>query len=406
MRELRLSATADSDFQACQERYFLSYILDLTKDVDKDSTRVGTTWHALHEIIEHKADTVCPVCQRHEQIDPDCYVCGGTGYVLKDEMDRVARYLTRQYAVVPANKTRDDWEVERVTLLYSLSGHRWLYAADAERWEVIGSEIKTIIPVINPDTGRKMPKTVFVIKVDRLVRDKNTGLIYVWERKSTSHSITSADYWQGLAQGDQVSGYIYGARYAQKRGWLKELGIQPEDPLIAGAFCDVWHKPDIAPKMLSQAETTALIQTGEYCGEKFVVECADDGNSIIRLTVNREPATITPGKKAIAIAETPALYGARLLADIAERPDHYFAQREVSRTDHELELFQRRLFNIGRQIRYVEKQNLWVCNLQSCESKFRCEFMDLCRSGVQVDSEAVPVGYKKRHPQAEEVTLE
>jgi hypothetical protein len=305
-------------------------------------------------------------------------------------MDRVARYLNRAYAVVPDNKTRDDWELERTILLYSLSGHRWLYAGEEDRWEVIESEIKFEVPVKNPATGRNMPKVVFVGKIDRLVRDKNTGLVYVWERKSTSHSITSQDYWTGLTQGDQISGYLAGGRHAQRIGMLRPYGINPEDAPIQGAWVDVWHKPDIQPKRVSKADTKTLVETGEYCGTKVTFpsnygEILDTGAVLI---------------------ETPEMFGVRLLADIAERPAHYFAQREVSRTDQELERFQLRLYKLAKQIRAVEKGDLWCHNLQSCENKFRCEFLDLCRSGVEVDAETVPVGYRKRHPVQEEVVLE
>jgi hypothetical protein len=390
MRELRLSASANADYQACQRRYQLAYLYDLTKDTDKDSLRVGGNWHRCHELLEMKPNVVCPDCRRHEEIRPECYICNGTGVTPADPMDAVAGYLTHAYATVPDNKTRDDWELERTILLYSLSGHRWLYGTEEGRWEVIGSEIKFEVPVINPDTGRKMGKTRFVGKIDRLVRDKNTGLVYVWERKSTGHPITSQDYWIGLAQGDQISGYLYGGRFAQTNGQLKAYGIKPEDSPIVGAFCDVWHKPDIAPKRVSKTDLKTLAETGEYCGTKVVPFPSGAGS---------------PGNDT-AWVETPEMFGARLLADIAERPEHYFAQREVSRTDKELEVFQRRLFNTGKQIRYIEKQNLWAYNLQSCESKFRCEFRDLCRSGVAVDAETAPIGYKKRHPKTEEVVLE
>jgi len=400
LRELRLSASADSDFQACQTRYRLSYIMDLTADKDKDSLRVGGSWHRLHEILEMKPSrpygdpnsggnggwtVTCPDCTRHEEIRPDCYICNGTGYTPTDMMEAVARYLTQVYAIVPDNKTRDDWETERVTLLYSLSGHRWLYAADTDRWEVIGSEIKFEIPVINPASGRKMPKTTFVGKIDRLVRDKNTGLVYVWERKSTNHSITSQDYWTGLTQGDQVSGYLYGARFAQANGQLHKYGINPEDPPIAGAFCDVWRKPEIQPKQITKADRKILVETGEYFGTHISCANLDRG--------------------ADTIVETPEMFGARLLADIAGRPEFYFAQKEVSRTDYELEQFQRRLFNIGKQLRYIEKQNLWVCNLQACEAKWRCEFLDVCRSGVEIGPDMLPTGYHRKHPQAEELEI-
>jgi len=389
LRELRLSASANADYQACQKRYWLSYIADLTADKDKDSLRVGGNWHRCHELLELKAEAVCPDCLRHEEIRPDCYICAGTGYTPADPMEAVVRYLNYAYAVVPDNKTRDDWETERVTLLYSLSGHRWLYKEDEDRWETIGSEIKFEVPVINPVTGRKLGKAVFVGKIDRLVRERNTGLVYVWERKSTSHPITSESYWHDLAQGDQISGYLYGGRVAQANGQLRKHGIRSEDPPIAGAWCDVWHKPDIAPKRVSKADLKTLAETGMYCGTKA------------------QYPQVNPAVVGESIVETPELFGARLLQDIAERPDHYFAQREVARTDRELEQFQWRLFKLAKQIRAVEKNDLWLCNLRSCEQPFYCEYRDLCRSGVAgtIDSEP-PVGYKRKHPKEEEVPLE
>ena len=389
MRDLRLSATANADYLACQRRYQLSYIYDLTKEADKDSTRIGGNWHGCHEMLELPGNTVCPECKRHEEIRSGCWLCYGTGHTPTDPMETVARYLHKAYAIVPDNKTREDWEVERVTLLYSLAGHRWLYEEEEGRWEILGSEIKFEVPVINTRSKkhRRLAKAVFVGKIDRLVRDRTTGLVYVWERKSTGMPITNESYWQGLTQGDQVSGYIYGGRIAQLDGQLEAFGLKPTDPLIAGAWCDVWHKPDIAPKRVSKADLKALAETGLYCGTQV------------------EAPTETPDGNMI---ETPEMFGARLLTDIAERPQHYFAQREVSRTDADLKQFQVRLYGIAKQIRTVERIGCWLCNLQACEAKWRCEFLDLCRSGVAVNKDTVPAGYKKKHPVEveEEIILE
>jgi hypothetical protein len=38
---------------------------------------------------------------------------------------------------------------------------------------------------------------------------------------------------------------------------------------------------------------------------------------------------IEPGKKGFAIRETIAMYGARLLNDIYERPEFYYVRREI-----------------------------------------------------------------------------
>jgi hypothetical protein len=281
-------------------------------------------------------------------------------------MDAVIRYLNREYDRCPDNKTPEEWETERVTLLYSLSGHRWLYAGD-DRWETIGSEIKFEIPVKARGMKRPLSKTVFVGKVDRLVRDRHTGLVYAWERKSTGQAMNE-NYWQGLAQGDQITGYVYGGRIAQAMGLLKPYGVNPEDPPIAGAMCDVWRKPSIKPKKLSKADQQALEETGQYYGQ--AVEPSPDG------------------------IETPEMFGARLLADIAERPEFYFGQREVSRTDQELEEFEQRLVKIAKQIKYVEKNDLWICS-NACTSPYYCEFLSICRGNLAVDpDEPAPTGYR------------
>jgi hypothetical protein len=314
-------------------------------------------------------------------------------------MDGVSRYLNRTYSVIPDGKTREEWEVERVSLLYSLSGHRWLYGAD-QRFDVIGSEIKCVVPVINPDTGKKVTKTRFVAKVDKLVRDRATRLVYVWERKSTTHAITEADYWANLAQGDQITGYLYGMRVAQVNGQLAKYGVQPSDAPIAGAFCDVWHRPDITPKMLSQGDTADFVCSGEYCGEQFNVQNYKEGQPP---TVNGAAAQVVPGKKegTFAIRETPEMFGSRLLADIAERPEHYFAQREVSRTDQELAEFQRHLFNLSRQIRYVERYGIHCRDRHSCRVPFWCEFKGLCESGVAIGPDVIPPGYQNKFAETE-----
>jgi len=410
MRAVRLSATADSDFQGCQRRYLLRYICDLESTKDKDSLRIGDVWHKCHELIEMKAGAVCPKCQKREEIRPDCYICGGAGLIPEDRMESVARFLNYRYAAVPENKTAEEWEVERVQLLYSLSGHRWRWAGEGQRYEVIGSELKFEVPVINPETGHKYPKSVFVIKIDQLLRDTETGRVYVGERKSTSKDLGDTDYWFNLMYGDQVGGYLYGIRYAQAAGKLKKYGIKPDDAPVAGALLDVWHKPDIKPKTLSQADTAAFIESGEYYGQAFevVVEPAHDDvmPDPANVSINGMNALITPGKRGFAIRETPEMYGARLLADIAERPDHYFARREVSHTEQELEQLQRRLFNLARQIRAVDNKNLWVANRMACKVPFWCEFRDLCGAiGYEAvpgpEGPPLPTGYRYRHQQEE-----
>jgi len=393
-RELRLSASSNADFLACQMRYWLSKICGLRASEEKDSTRIGSLWHKCHECIELPPESFCPRCAKREEVDPACYICDGTGRVPKNTMDVVQRYLNMKYSTTPDNVTADDWAIERVQLLHSLVGHQWYYGECEKEFEVIGSEVKFELPVYKPGGKKRLSKTVFVIKIDRLVRHKPTGLVYVWERKSTARSLNE-DYWQGLTTGDQVMGYIFGARRAQQMGLLKPYGVEPADPLIAGAYCDVWHKPTIKPKTLSQKDTKTFRETGEYFGQTFRLEYSDNGHEVKTVLVDGERAAVTQGKGGISIHETPAMYGARLLRDVTERPEFYFGQRALCRTDQELEQFAAKLPRIAQQIRYVERNDLWIENKSACTATFRCEFCDLCRSGVQYrPGDQAPVGYK------------
>ncbi|MCP4541684.1 MAG: PD-(D/E)XK nuclease family protein [Chloroflexi bacterium] len=393
-RELRLSASSNADFQACQLRYWLSKVCGLRAAKEKDSTRIGSLWHKCHELLELKPESFCPRCSKREEVDPSCYICEGTGRVPEKTMDVVMRHLNKVYSTTPDNMTADDWAVERVQLLYSLVGHQWYYGQTELEFEVIGSEIKFELPVYKPGSSKRLSRTVFVCKIDRLVRHKPTGLVYVWERKSTARSLNE-DYWQGLMQGDQVMGYIFGARMAQRLGLLKPYGVEPTDPLVSGAYCDVWHKPTIKPKTLSQKDTKALLADCTYHGEKFTLECSDNGDEIKTIAVNGEKAHITQGKGGIAIHETPDMYGARLLADITARPEFYFEQRTLCRTGQELEQFAAKLPRLAQQIRYVERSDLWVENTGACTATYRCEFCDFCRSGVRYrPGDQAPVGYK------------
>lgn len=392
MRQLRLSASSNSDFLDCQRRYLLSYVYGLKPEKEKEVLRIGSHWHKLHELLELVPESYCPRCAKRTEVSPDCYICDGTGRVPAVPMDCVIRYLNKAYLKTPDNMTADEWELERVKLLYSLTGHQWYHGGTEQKFTVIGSEIKFEIPVRIVGSSRSLSKTVFVCKIDRVVRDNETGLVYVWERKSSGRPLNE-QFWVELTQGDQVMGYIHGARVAQSMGLLERYGVNPGDDPIAGAWCDVWHKPDISPRMLSQKDTKVLSETGGYCGETFCVGAAGDGRIA---TVNERTTEIVVGKSGgYAIRETSEMYGARLLQDITERPEHYFQQRPVTRTDQEIAEFASRLPMLTKQIRFVERTGMWLPCKRACIATYRCDYLSFCQSGATYKpGDPAPVGYK------------
>lgn len=98
--------------------------------------------------------------------------------------------------------------------------------------------------------------------------------------------------------------------------------------------------------------------------------------------------------------ETPAAYGQRLLADIADRPEYYFQRREVPRLEDELaachaELWQQaqQLLQTRRRAAHLsEPAHAWFRNVgrMTCGT---CAFADVCLNAVRVDPAHPPAGY-------------
>lgn len=399
MGDIRLSATAIQDWEECKLRFLYRYIYGLKPMEEKDSQRMGEAWHGCHEIIRMVPQSRCPKCFKRGEIREDCYLCDGTGRLPMDMTDAVTRYVNFRYASMPERMSAEEWETERIILLYSFSGYRWMYPQD--RFDTVASEVWFDIPVINPDTRREFRGARLVGKVDHLMRDKETRLLYIGERKSTSKDLADASYWSRLDNDIQITSYLYAVRMAQLRGELRQCGVSEKEPLIHGVWYDVWHKPGIKPKTLTQADTAEFIKTGEYCGEKFEVrpEVDETGEDFRNFRVNGVPVLIVPGKKANAIIETTEMFGARLLSDIAERPGFYFEQREIPRSDEQFVEFERDLARYVKAIRAYEQGDLWTANCRSCESPFYCEFRSICQKRLKVGPNDCPEGYVKRGEQ-------
>ena len=94
-------------------------------------------------------------------------------------------------------------------------------------------------------------------------------------------------------------------------------------------------------------------------------------------------------------------YAQRLADDTLARPGFYFARREAAVTDADIESFEAQRLGIGQAIlcyrrmaRQKERpERAWPmnCNAMACRG---CEFSGFCLSGVAVDAERPPSGFK------------
>lgn len=391
----QLSASLFGAFKACATRCNLKYVYGLVPVEDTDSQRTGTNWHRILEIAKMKPGSVCPDCSK-KQKNPDCPLCQGTDFLPEDIMDAVIRHLNQAYAEVPLLKTRDEWLTERAILLYSLCGYRWHYSED--NYEVVAEELKFRLPLRNPATGRALPNVVVQGKIDKIVRGLN-GICCIDEHKSTSKSLDpDSTYWNHLNLDTQTRLYPWAARQMQLNGDLEPYGIKPTDPLISMVRFDAWHKPQIRPKKLTQADSNKFVEDGLYLGDQFSIEIISGPMNLPSggLKVNNEPAEVTPGKKegTFAVRETPEMFGTRLLKEIAENPEKYFARRELSRTADDMKQLEYEMVNIYHTIKFMDRNGAWWKNEQQCEATFKCPYIPVCYNNVDVSNGIVPDGFK------------
>jgi len=231
-------------------------------------------------------------------------------------------------------------------------------------------------------------------ELDKLIELANG--IAVKEHKSTNKSIDpDSTYWGHLNLDVQTTMYIYAARQEQMNGWMCLPGRR--DPLISTVKYDVYHKPQISPKKLTQAESKKFVETGEYMGQQFnVTELGNDQPGQQYISINGGWEEIEPGAKegTFAIRETPDMFGARLLKDITERPEFYFRCVELSKTDAELKAFEQELYDIAKNMQYMIRSGRYYSNEHACEATFRCDYIEQCYNHIQVDSDHIPDGFK------------
>ncbi len=100
-------------------------------------------------------------------------------------------------------------------------------------------------------------------------------------------------------------------------------------------------------------------------------------------------------------SETPEAYGERLAADAQERPDFYFARREVPILEDDLEEFGIQRFELARMIlnfRAASRRSRlphhgWPRHLTEMQCKF-CDYESFCLQNIVPDPALPPAGFR------------
>jgi len=242
---------------------------------------------------------------------------------------------------------------EREMVLAMFDGHLRMHFENERAVIPQASELEFDIPLINPDTGKATPIWRFAGKIDRIVRIVE-GRLAIMEYKTTSRDFSpGAEYWQNLHMDMQLSIYIIAAR---------ELGYNIDTVLY-----DVTRRPQLQPKGIPIIEDGAKVVL-DASGARVRTK---DGKKW------RETADKDLGYVAVTRPETPEEYGDRVRADIASRPEHYFARIEVARLEQDLDDCRAEIWQ-QQAIREAQKSSRWYRNPNSCYSMFPCDYLPVC----------------------------
>lgn len=363
------SASSIYAFKRCPILYHYRHDLRLRPIEESERLRIGTHWHKCLEIL-----------------------CNPEVKTSRPLLD----YLQKAYASRPDYIDENSWVLEAVILYTSALAWR-------QGWTNV--DIETVAVEV-PFRREIYPGYIRRGRIDRIIRRDDRLLLS--EYKSTSSPIDpGSDYWAKLRLDSQPTLYLIEARHAQLAGELEQYGISASDPLISGVLYDVWRKPTIRPKKLTQAESKKFVDSGLYfCQEFQLANCLTKPNEAMptgqqftdgpHYIVDDEQAEITPGKKegTFAIRETPKMFGARLQADMRDNFEHYFARKEIVRTNWELAQADEEYTKLARLVDITRRRDLWFRNEQQCDLFGKCEFYQLCMHGIDVESE-VPAGFKR-----------
>lgn len=276
----------------------------------------------------------------------------------------------------------DDYEIEMVMAV--LDGHLRRNFEDEKYYTVIASEIPFDLQLINPETGRPSPVWRFCGVIDRIVKLAD-GRLAIMEYKTTSRDFApGADYWNALHMDQQLSIYVIAAR---------AMGYDVETVVY-----DVSRRPALRQREIPVIED----------GAKVVIDINGDRVRTKDGKKWRETADAAMGYTTVTRPETPEEFGQRVRADIAERPEHYFARIEIARLDQDLDDCRAEIWQQQLAIREMQRtarkagQRAWYRNPGSCYSPTggTCDYLPIC---LMRDLESnTPAGFVRRqdvHPE-------
>ena len=348
--EPRLTKSRISAFFECPRKHYILYELGLRPPTESTALRMGSAFHLGMEVADARGE--------------------------EEAVQRVRREYQREK---PRGVPQQEWSVEMAKVVAMLYGHFWRWRDSHHIEEVVATEEAFEIPLRNPTTGYPSRTWTLAGKRDRIIRHAEGGLA-LQEYKTTSSKLEEGgDYWDGLSHDLQVSLY-----------WLACL----EDGYdIRRVLYDVARKPQLQPKMVTDRDEQ---------GRKIIVD--ENGDRVYKQ--NGEPRKSRSSKKGYKPRrhrETPDEYALRLMDDIQDRPDYYYARKLLYRNETQLRTAHADVWHTAKLIRRCELKDRWPHNWKACTRFGKCKCWDLCNSGWE-PRDGVPRGWRQVDDVHQELT--
>jgi len=315
-----------TSFKRCRRRHWWEYEQRIRPETDARALRMGSAVHAGLDVLKQGG----PLETAHESADAF-------------------------YAYLPDGMDEQAWEYERTTVACLVSGWVWRWG-ERGGLDVLASEASFQMELRNPATGAATPNYDLAGKMDGIVRLEDSRLS-VLEHKTVSEDLgESSDYWQRLQMDSQISLYVYAAR---------QQGHE-----VHGVLFDVIRKPTIRP------EAVPLIDRN---GFKIVLD--RNGNRVMTKDGKkpRETASAADGYVLQTRPMTGDEWAEKLTTDIGQRPEYYFARREVARLDSEIEEAMEEFWDLQKTLQEARLHDRWYRTVSRDTCPY-CPFFALCSS--------------------------
>lgn len=229
-------------------------------------------------------------------------------------------------------------------------------------FKVLAVEKQFTAPLVNPHTGRESRTWQLGGKIDLIVETPDKR-VWLGEHKTSAEDIgIGSDYWSRLTLDQQVSVYYVG---------MRALGFEP-----SGCLYDVLRKPQQKPKQATpETERKYVKKTGELYANQRMSD------------------------------ETPDEYRDRIIASIAEDPDHYYQRGPVVRLDEDERDAAADVWQSARMIHEGALLGRAPRNPDACKPLGRsaCPYLPVCTRTASIDDPGLYRVAEVAHEEMKEV---